>query len=98
MQDYYRCAQTIFQISKTVESRLALAIGRTSSGAKVPIREALKIARLRRARRVDGFVVRGQELAADTPDRVPGRPGPADPGFPALPAAGMHARFPPGRS
>jgi [protein-PII] uridylyltransferase len=67
MQDYYRCAQTIFQTSKTVESRLALAIGRRSSGAKVPIREALKIARLRRARRVDGFVVRGQELAADTP-------------------------------
>jgi [protein-PII] uridylyltransferase len=67
MQDYYRCAQTIFQTSKTVESRLALAIGRRSSGAKVPIREALKIARLRRARRVDGFVVRGHELAADTP-------------------------------
>jgi [protein-PII] uridylyltransferase len=32
-----------------VESRLALTIGRKSSGAKVPIREALKIARLRRA-------------------------------------------------
>jgi [protein-PII] uridylyltransferase len=67
MQDYYRCAQTIFQTSKTVESRLALAIGRRSSGAKVPIREALKIARLRRARRVDGFVVRGHELAAENP-------------------------------
>jgi [protein-PII] uridylyltransferase len=67
MQDYYRCAQTIFQTSKTVESRLALAIGRKSSGAKVPIREALKIARLRRARKVDGFVVRGHELAADAP-------------------------------
>jgi [protein-PII] uridylyltransferase len=67
MQDYYRCAQTIFQTSKTIESRLALAIGRRSSGARVPIREALKIARLRRARRVDGFIVRGHELAADTP-------------------------------
>ncbi len=66
MQDYYRAAQTIFQTSKNVESRLALAIGRKSSGAKVPIREALKIARLRRARRVDGFVVRGEELAAET--------------------------------
>ena len=66
MQDYYKAAQTIFQTSKNVESRLALAIGRKSSGAKVPIREALKIARLRRARRVDGFVVRGQELAADS--------------------------------
>ena len=66
MQDYYKAAQTIFQTSKNVESRLALAIGRKSSGAKVPIREALKIARLRRARRVDGFIVRGQELAADS--------------------------------
>jgi [protein-PII] uridylyltransferase len=67
MQDYYRCAQVIFQTSKNIESRLALTIGRTSSGAKVPIRESLKIARLRRARRVDGFIVRGSELAADTP-------------------------------
>jgi [protein-PII] uridylyltransferase len=67
MQDYYRCAQTIFQTSKNVESRLALTIGRKSSGAKVPIREALKIARLRRARLVDGFVVRGHELAAASP-------------------------------
>ena len=67
MQDYYRCAQTIFQTSKTVESRLALTIGRKSTGAKIPIRESLKIARLRRARRVDGFIVRGSELAADSP-------------------------------
>ena len=66
MQDYYRAAQAIFQTSKNVESRLALAIGRKSSGAKIPIREALKIARLRRARRIDGFVVRGDELAADS--------------------------------
>jgi len=66
MQDYYRCAQTIFQTSKTVESRLALTIGRKSSGAKVPIREALKIARLRRSRKVDGFIVRGHELSAES--------------------------------
>jgi [protein-PII] uridylyltransferase len=67
MQDYYRSAQTIFRISKTVESRLALTIGRKSSGAKIPIRETLKIARMRRTQRVDGFVVRGRELAAGTP-------------------------------
>ena len=67
MQDYYRCAQTIFQTSKNVETRLALSIGRTSSGAKVPIREALKIARMRRALHVDGFTVRGHELAAEGP-------------------------------
>ena len=66
MQDYYRSAQSIFRISTTVESRLALTIGRKSSGAKVPIRETLKIARMRRAQRVDGFVVRGRELAGES--------------------------------
>src|SRR5580692_192236 len=39
MQDYYRCAQTIYQTSRDVESRLSLTIGRKSDGAKVPIRE-----------------------------------------------------------
>ena len=67
MQDYYRSAQTIFRVSTTVESRLALTVGRKSSGAKVTLRETLKNARLRRARRVDGFVVRGGELAAEAP-------------------------------
>lgn len=67
MQDYYRCAQTIFRVSSTVESRLALTVGRKSSGAKIPLREALKNARVRKSRRVDGFVVRGGELAAESP-------------------------------
>jgi [protein-PII] uridylyltransferase len=67
MQDYYRSAQTIFRVSTTVESRLALTIGRKSSGAKIPIREAFKNARLRKAIQVDGFVVRGGELAAESP-------------------------------
>jgi [protein-PII] uridylyltransferase len=66
MQDYYRCAQTIFRIATTLESRLALTIGRTSSGAKIPIREAMKNARLRKSQKVDGFVVRGGELAAES--------------------------------
>ena len=68
MQDYYRSAQTIHRISTTIESRLAVTIGRKSSGARVSIRETLKIARLRRARRVDGFIVRGRELAAEAPN------------------------------
>ena len=67
MQDYYRCAQTIYVLSRTVESRLALTIGRKSTGAKVSFRESLKNSRLRKARRVDGFVVRGRELAAESP-------------------------------
>jgi [protein-PII] uridylyltransferase len=67
MQDYYRSAQTIFRLATTVESRLALTIGRKSSGAKISFRESLKNSRLRKARRVDGFVVRGRELAAESP-------------------------------
>ena len=65
-RDYYRSAQTIHRISTTIESRLAVTIGRKSSGARVSIRETLKIARLRRARRMDGFIVRGHELAAES--------------------------------
>jgi len=67
MQDYYRAAQTIYRISTAIESRLAVTIGRRSNGARVSIRETLKIARLRRAKRVDGFIVRGHELAAEEP-------------------------------
>ncbi len=67
MQDYYRSAQTIFRISSNVESRLALSVGRKSSGAKIPFRETLKNARLRKSRQVDGFIVRGGELAAEGP-------------------------------
>ncbi|HEY1765806.1 MAG TPA: [protein-PII] uridylyltransferase [Opitutaceae bacterium] len=67
MQDYYRCAQGIYRVATTIESRLAVTIGRKSTGAKAPLRETLKIARLRRARRVDGFIVRGHELAEESP-------------------------------
>ena len=67
MQDYYRAVQTIFRISKLVESRLALSIGRESHGLKDSIRDALRINRLQRTKRIDGFVVRGRELAAERP-------------------------------
>ncbi len=67
MQDYYRSAQVIYRVATTIESRLAVTIGRKATGARASIRETLKIARLRRARRVDGFIVRGRELAADSP-------------------------------
>ena len=68
MQDYYRAAQSIFRISKLVESRLALSIGRDAQGAKVSLRDSLLASRLRRSKRLDGFVLRGRELAAETPD------------------------------
>ena len=67
MQDYYRAAQSIYRISKLIESRLALTIGRDASGGKVSLRESLIASRFRRSKKLDGFVLRGRELAAETP-------------------------------
>lgn len=67
MQDYYRAAQTIFRMSKLVESRLALSIGRGAKGTASSIRESLLISRFTRSKRLDGFIVRGRELAAESP-------------------------------
>jgi [protein-PII] uridylyltransferase len=67
MQDYYRAAQSIYRISKIVESRLALTIGRDSRGERVSFRESLLASRFRRSKRMDGFVLRGRELAAEQP-------------------------------
>jgi [protein-PII] uridylyltransferase len=66
MADYYRAAQTIFRMSKLVESRLALTIGRNPAAAG-SIRDSLRISRFTRSKRLDGFVVRGRELAAEKP-------------------------------
>jgi [protein-PII] uridylyltransferase len=68
MQDYYRSAQTIFRVSKLVESRLALSVGRGPDHAPGSIRESLRISRFSRAKRLDGFIVRGRELAAESPE------------------------------
>jgi [protein-PII] uridylyltransferase len=67
MQDYYRSAQSIFRISKLVESRLALTIGRDAQGAKISFRESLLASRFRRTKRFDGFILRGSELATESP-------------------------------
>lgn len=71
MQDYYRCAQAIFRVSKLVEDRLALSIGRggpdgTSGG--MSFRETLLAKRFQRTKRIDGFILRGREIAAEKPD------------------------------
>jgi [protein-PII] uridylyltransferase len=68
MQDYYRAAQAIFRVSKLVEDRLALAIGRNGNGDKRSFRESLLASRFTRSKRIDGFVLRGRELAAEKPD------------------------------
>ncbi len=67
MQDYYRAAQTIFRVSKLVEDRLALSIGRTGSGDKRSFRDSLLASRFQRTKRIDGFILRGRELAAEKP-------------------------------
>src|SRR5205823_2131705 len=41
MQDYYRAAQAIFRVSKLVEDRLALSIGRHGAGGQRSFRETL---------------------------------------------------------
>ena len=68
MQDLYRAASTIFQVSKRIESRLALSIGRDSRGGRVSFRESLLASRFSRSKRLDGFVLRGRELAAEKTD------------------------------
>jgi [protein-PII] uridylyltransferase len=70
MQDYYRNAQTIFRVSKLVEERLALSIGRSAEGASggMSFRESLLAKRFQRTKRIDGFLLRGRELAAENPE------------------------------
>ena len=67
MQAYYRAAQSVLQLAKLVESRLALTVGRDAQGGKIPVMEFLRANRFRRSQRVDGFILRGRELAAETP-------------------------------
>jgi [protein-PII] uridylyltransferase len=71
MQDYYRCAQAIFRVSKLVEERLALSIGRGGANRNsggTSFRDALRATRFQRTKRIDGFILRGRELAAEKPE------------------------------
>ncbi|MBI5381368.1 MAG: [protein-PII] uridylyltransferase [Opitutae bacterium] len=63
MHDYYRAAQAIYRVSRLIESRLALSL--ESEGKLGSLRDAIRAARNLRPKRLDGFVLRGQELAAD---------------------------------
>jgi [protein-PII] uridylyltransferase len=67
MQDYYRAAQTILRISRLIENRLSLALGQ-EGGSRIPFRDMLKLQRFQRPKRLDGFMLRGQELAAEKPE------------------------------
>jgi len=68
MQAYYRAAQTILRLAKLIESRLALTVGRDAQGSKIPVLEMLRANRFRRSQKLDGFVLRGRELAAESPE------------------------------
>ncbi len=67
MADYYRAAQTIYRVSKLIEERLALSLSAVGP-VRGSLRAALRAARFERAKRLDGFVLRGRELAAENPD------------------------------
>lgn len=66
MADYYRAARTIYRISLLVENRLALSLEQDDTG-KISFREVLRAQRYQRTKRLDGFILRGRELAAEKP-------------------------------
>jgi len=66
MQEYYRHARNIFQISKIVENRLALSLADPAPG-RFSLRALIRLRRAERVTKIDGFLQRGRELAAETP-------------------------------
>ncbi|WP_438482461.1 [protein-PII] uridylyltransferase [Oleiharenicola lentus] len=66
MHDYYRHVQAIFSISKIIEQRLALTIA-AGPGIVGSLKNILLARRSERTKRIDGFILRGRELAAETP-------------------------------
>lgn len=66
MHDYYRNAQAIYRISKIVEQRLALTIA-AGPGLVGSLKNMLIARRSERTKRIDGFVLRGLQLAAEKP-------------------------------
>jgi [protein-PII] uridylyltransferase len=67
MHDYYHAAQKIYRVSKTLESRLALSLEKPE-GLRGSFREVLRSYRFQRTKRIDGFIMRGRELAAEKPE------------------------------
>jgi [protein-PII] uridylyltransferase len=67
MQDYYRNAQAIYRISKTIEQRLALTIA-AGPGLVGSLKNLMLARRTEKTKRLDGFVLRGSELAYENRD------------------------------
>ncbi|HTJ78744.1 MAG TPA: [protein-PII] uridylyltransferase [Rariglobus sp.] len=68
MRDYYKAAQTISRISSIIESRLALTLESPKTSILGSFREAVRARRDQRSKRLDGFILRGRELGAESPD------------------------------
>lgn len=67
MQDYYGHAQAIYRISQIIEQRLALTIA-SGPGIVGSLKNLLLARRADRTKRLDGFLLRGRELAAENPN------------------------------
>jgi [protein-PII] uridylyltransferase len=67
MQDYYRHAQAIYRLSKIIEQRLALTIA-AGPGFVGSLKNLLLARRSERTKTLDGFVLRGRQLAAESPE------------------------------
>ncbi|MBK1879567.1 [protein-PII] uridylyltransferase [Pelagicoccus mobilis] len=65
MRDYYKHAQVIYRVSKNIEKRLALTSKETSKSAFQSVKSFLLARRKERVKRVDGFLIRGQEITFD---------------------------------
>ncbi len=66
MRTYYGHAQNIFRISKILEHRLALS-SLDRADRKLSFRELIRARRMVRTKVVDGFILRGRELAFESP-------------------------------
>ena len=67
MHDYYQAAQTIYRLAKLIESRLALAPEQKDDGT-FSFRAMVRSTRFQKSKRVDGFILRGRELSAESAD------------------------------
>lgn len=69
MKDYYKHANSIFEISTVIENRLSLkAVKEKTSSPLQSIKEFLKVRRKDRILKLDGFLIRPTEIATDNPD------------------------------
>ncbi|MDQ8187059.1 [protein-PII] uridylyltransferase [Pelagicoccus sp. SDUM812002] len=62
MRDYYKRAQIIYRVSKNIEKRLALTSKQESKSPLESVKSFLLARRKERVKKVDGFLIRGQEI------------------------------------